>query len=102
LFSHLTRRPVTFLPDCVGDEVEQSVLSSEGGQVFLLENLRFHLEEEGKGFDESGQPTKASAEAIQSFRASLSRLGDIYVNDAFGTAHRAHRYHNRSNNEAYL
>lgn len=56
----------------------------------MLENLRFHLEEEGKGFDAEGKPTKASAEDIQKFRQSLSRLGDIYVNDAFGTAHRAH------------
>lgn len=47
----------------------------------LLENLRFHAEEEGKGAD---------AAAIEAFRASLSRLGDVYVNDAFGTAHRAH------------
>lgn len=84
--------PVKFLPDCVGPEVENAVLGSEGGQVFLLENLRWHVEEEGKGVDEEGKPTKASAEDIKAFRESLSRLGDIYVNDAFGTAHRAHRY----------
>jgi len=86
----LLDRPVAFLPDCVGPEVEAAVLSSEGGQVFLLENLRWHLEEEGKGVDESGNTVKATPEAIQQFRSSLSRLGDIFVNDAFGTAHRAH------------
>lgn len=47
----------------------------------LLENLRFHAAEEGK---------KASQEEIRAFRAGLGKLGDVYVNDAFGTAHRAH------------
>ena len=60
------------------------------GSVILLENLRFHVEEEGKGVDSSGKKVKASSEAVETFRASLTRLGDIYVNDAFGTAHRAH------------
>jgi len=58
--------------------------------VFLLENLRFHAEEEGSGIDEAGKKFKPSAEAIAAFRASLTTLGDVYVNDAFGTAHRAH------------
>lgn len=56
----------------------------------MLENLRFHVEEEGKGKDISGKKIKASDEDVQTFRASLTKLGDIYVNDAFGTAHRAH------------
>uniref|UniRef100_A0A8C8JQJ3 Phosphoglycerate kinase n=1 Tax=Oncorhynchus tshawytscha TaxID=74940 RepID=A0A8C8JQJ3_ONCTS len=60
------------------------------GSVILLENLRFHVAEEGKGKDTSGNKTKATQEQIDSFRASLSKLGDVYVNDAFGTAHRAH------------
>ena len=60
------------------------------GTVFLLENLRFHLEEEGKGVDAAGAKVKASKEAVATFAASLTRLGDVYVNDAFGTAHRAH------------
>lgn len=47
--SELLKRDVKFLDDCVGDEVKQAVLAGEGGQVFLLENLRFHVEEEGKG-----------------------------------------------------
>ena len=58
----------------------------------LLENLRFHVEEEGKGVDADGNKVTASEEDVAKFRASLSSLGDVYVNDAFGTAHRAHRY----------
>jgi phosphoglycerate kinase len=56
----------------------------------LLENLRFHIEEEGKVKNEDGTSTKADPEEVAAFRASLSRLGDVYVNDAFGTAHRPH------------
>lgn len=62
----------------------------ESGTIILLENLRFHIEEEGAVKDESGNKTKASDGAIKAFRKSLSSLGDVYVNDAFGTAHRAH------------
>ena len=58
--------------------------------MILLENLRFHVEEEGKGVDEAGNKTKASEEDVKVFRESLTKLGDVYVNDAFGTAHRAH------------
>jgi phosphoglycerate kinase len=60
-----------------------------------LENLRFHLEEEGKGVNAAGEKVKAAPEDVEKFRASLTKLGDIYVNDAFGTAHRAHRYRHR-------
>ncbi len=60
------------------------------GSVILLENLRFHPEEEGKGKDASGKKVTPSPEDVRSFRASLTRLGDVFVNDAFGTAHRAH------------
>lgn len=60
------------------------------GSVILLENLRFHPEEEGKGKDAEGKKVTPTAEELQSFRASLTKLGDVYVNDAFGTAHRAH------------
>ena len=62
------------------------------GSVILLENLRFHIEEEGKGVDSTGKKIKASTEAVETFRASLTKLGDVYVNDAFGTAHRAHSF----------
>jgi len=65
------------------------VLSKNEGNVILLENLRFHLAEEGKG-ELNGQKVKASVDEVVDFRASLSRMADIYVNDAFGTAHRAH------------
>ncbi|MFX0556045.1 phosphoglycerate kinase [Maribacter sp. CXY002] len=66
---------VKFVDDCVGDKAEQAVSELQNGEVLLLENLRYHAEEE-KG-DET-------------FAEQLSKLGDIYVNDAFGTAHRAH------------
>jgi len=87
---HISCRDVTFLKDCVGPEVEAACVSPAPGSVILLENLRFHVAEEGKGKDAAGNKTKASQEQIDSFRASLSKLGDVYVNDAFGTAHRAH------------
>lgn len=83
-------KPVQFLKDCVGPEVEAACADPAPGSVILLENLRFHLEEEGKGVDAEGKKVKASAENVEKFRASLSKLGDVYVNDAFGTAHRAH------------
>jgi phosphoglycerate kinase len=83
-------RPVTFLEDCVGPEVEAACSALKPGDVVLLENLRFHIEEEGKVKLEDGTSKKADPKAVEAFRASLSRLGDVYVNDAFGTAHRAH------------
>jgi len=58
--------------------------------VILLENLRFHVEEEGSGIDEKGEKIKADPAKVKEFRASLTKLGDVFVNDAFGTAHRAH------------
>jgi len=66
---------VKFVDDCVGEKAEKAVSELQNGEVLLLENLRYHEEEE-KG-DEA-------------FAEKLSKLGDIYVNDAFGTAHRAH------------
>lgn len=66
---------VKFASNCVGEEAEQAAADLQAGQILLLENLRFH-DEEKKG-DET-------------FAEALSKLGDIYVNDAFGTAHRAH------------
>lgn len=79
--SGLLGRPVMFLKDCVGADIETRCSDLKPGDVVLLENLRFYKEEEGKGAD----PDK-----IAGFRQSLSKLGDVYVNDAFGTAHRAH------------
>lgn len=71
----LLGRPVVFASDCIGEAVEQLVAKQAPGSVVLLENLRFYAEEEK---NERG------------FAAALARLGDVYVNDAFGTAHRAH------------
>ncbi|GAB4248390.1 MAG: hypothetical protein OHK005_14890 [Candidatus Methylacidiphilales bacterium] len=88
--SELLGRSVIFLPDCVGSETEAACSKLQPGQVVLLENLRFHIEEEGKAKREDGTSVKADPEAVKAFRSSLSKLGDIYVNDAFGTAHRAH------------
>ena len=88
----LLGRPVKFLPDCVGPAVESACAPGalKAGDVVLLENLRFHIEEEGKIKHEDGTSVKAAPKAVEAFRASLSKLGDVYVNDAFGTAHRAH------------
>jgi len=71
----LLGKEVYFVNDCVGDEVEKQVASLQNGDVLLLENLRFHAEEEKNDPD---------------FARALAKLGDVYVNDAFGTAHRAH------------
>ncbi len=73
--SELLGKPVQKLDDCVGPEAEKAVSSMKDGDVILLENLRFHPEEE-----------KNDPE----FAKKLASLGEIYVNDAFGTAHRAH------------
>lgn len=86
----LLGRPVTFLNDCVGAEVEAACAKLEAGKVVLLENVRFYLEEEGKAKDAEGNSIKADKAKVEEFRASLSRLGDVFINDAFGTAHRAH------------
>uniref|UniRef100_A0A1B0A947 Phosphoglycerate kinase n=1 Tax=Glossina pallidipes TaxID=7398 RepID=A0A1B0A947_GLOPL len=83
-------KDVTFLPDCVGPEVESKCKDPAKGSVILLENLRFHIEEEGKGKDDKGNKTKADKQKVKEFRKNLAKLGDVYVNDAFGTAHRAH------------
>ena len=85
----LLGRPVTFLDDCVGDEVVRRVDGSSG-EVFLCENVRYHAEEEGSVKDKDGKKLKCSKESVEKFRKELSRLGNVYVNDAFGTSHRAH------------
>ncbi len=86
----LLGKPVKFLADCVGPEVEAECAALEPGEVALLENLRFHIEEEGKVKNKDGTKTKADPEKVSAFRASVTKLGDVYANDAFGTAHRAH------------
>ena len=71
----LLGKPVTFTADCIGPDVEKTVAAMKNGDVVLLENLRFHKEEE------KNEPN---------FAAQLAKLADVYVNDAFGTAHREH------------
>jgi len=86
----LLGKPVKFLDDCVGSEVEAACAALKPGEVILLENVRFHIEEEGKRKDAEGNSMKADPAKVAAFRASLSKLADVYVNDAFGTSHRAH------------
>jgi phosphoglycerate kinase len=71
----LLNKEVSFAPDCIGGQVEELVSRMKAGDVLLLENLRFHPGEE---------------ENDQEFARALARLGDVYVNEAFGAAHRAH------------
>ncbi|MEI6652710.1 MAG: phosphoglycerate kinase, partial [Chlorobiaceae bacterium] len=73
--AELIDSPVLMAKDCIGTEVMQQVLALQDGEVMLLENLRFHAEEEANDAD---------------FSRELASLGEVYVNDAFGTAHRAH------------
>lgn len=84
----LLNKKITFLEDCVGDEVLNRVKSANN-EIFLCENVRYHVEEEGSQ-KKDGKKIKADPEKIKAFRNQLSQLGDFYVNDAFGTAHRAH------------
>jgi 3-phosphoglycerate kinase len=96
--SELIHRPVKFAPDCIGAEVKAMADSlGKEQQILLLENLRFHIEEEGKAkvadtaTDEEKKAAKSEMKKRQKeFAKQLATLGDIYVNDAFGTAHRAH------------
>lgn len=73
--SELIRQPVLVAPDCIGPKVEAMVANLKPGEVLFLENLRFHREEE------KNDP---------GFAQALARLGEVFVNDAFGTTHRAH------------
>jgi phosphoglycerate kinase len=73
--STLLGKPVSFVPDCVGEEAEKAVAAMKPGDVLLLENVRFHAEEEKND---------------EGFGKRLAALCDVYVNDAFATAHRGH------------
>jgi phosphoglycerate kinase len=86
----LLGQPVKFIPECSGPVAEEACANLKPGAVVLLENLRFHIEEEGKAKKEDGSSVKADPAKVAAFRASLSKLGNVYINDAFGTAHRAH------------
>jgi phosphoglycerate kinase len=73
--SEVLGRPVIFATDCIGSEAEEKAKNLKSGEVLLLENLRYYKEEEAGDVE---------------FSKKLAQLGDVYVNDAFGTAHRAH------------
>ncbi|KKF93834.1 Phosphoglycerate kinase [Ceratocystis platani] len=110
----LLGKSVTLAPASVGPEVEALVNKADNGEVVLLENLRFYIEEEGSAKDKDGNKIKADPAKVAEFRKGLTALGDIFVSkyyycyyyyypatttsaerknrgyDAFGTAHRAH------------
>ena len=95
--SQLLGKPVGFAPDCAGEQALKMAQALQPGGVLLLENLRFHPEEEGKPAlpkdapEDARKAAKAEMKKRQKeFAAKLARLGDVYANDAFGTAHRAH------------
>jgi phosphoglycerate kinase len=73
--SRLISKEVKLAPDCIGDEVEAMIAAMRPGEIIMLENLRFHAEEQQND---------------RSFSQKLAALGDIYINDAFAVAHRAH------------
>lgn len=92
----LPEREVIFAENCVGDGIVKMSKRLEPGQILLLENLRFYEEEEGKprgkfaSDEEKAAAKKAVKESQKKFAAALADLADVYVNDAFGTCHRAH------------
>lgn len=88
---------IKFVDDCMSDEAEKQAKALKAGEILLLENLRFYAEEEGKPRlgDDATDEEKAAAkkdlkEKQKSFTKRLASYADVYVNDAFGTAHRAH------------
>lgn len=89
---------VQFADDCVGADAVAKAAALKGGEALLLENLRFYAEEEGKprglaedaSDEEKAAAKKAVKESQKEFTKKLAALADCYVNDAFGTAHRAH------------
>ena len=81
---------VNFVSDCIGQEALERSQSLSNGEILLLENVRYYVEEEGKGKNEQGEKVKADPAKVTEFRKKLSTMGDIYINDAFGTSHRAH------------
>ncbi|MDR0713093.1 MAG: phosphoglycerate kinase [Bacteroidales bacterium] len=95
--SELTGKTVLFADDCAGESAKTKAASLKSGEILLLENLRFYAEEEGKprlpdtATDEEKKAAKAELKSKQKeFAKLLSGYADVYVNDAFGTAHRAH------------
>lgn len=73
LKKHQLNNKVSFVEDCVGPQAEQAAANAQNGEVVLMENLRFHVEEEGKGEDENGNKVKADAKQVEEFRAGLTK-----------------------------
>jgi len=94
--SELLGTEVKFAPDCASEETAKLAADLKAGEVLLLENLRFYAEEEGKprgefaNDDEKAAAKKVIKESQKAFTATLASYATCYVNDAFGTAHRAH------------
>lgn len=95
--SELLEVDVKFAEDCIGETTEAMVAALHPGEALLLENLRFYAEEEGKprglaadATEEVAAAKKALKESQKEFTKKLATYADVYVNDAFGTAHRAH------------
>jgi phosphoglycerate kinase len=84
----LLGKSVELAPDSVGKEVEDIVNKASGGQVVLLENLRFHAEEEGSSKDTDGKKVKADKAKVEEFRKGLTALGDIYISKSLATVSR--------------
>jgi phosphoglycerate kinase len=77
----LLGKDVIFTSDCVGPEVEETANNASGGQVILLENLRFHAEEEGSSKDADGKKVKADKAKVEEFRKGLTALGDVFISE---------------------
>jgi phosphoglycerate kinase len=101
ILSHVSKllgTDVQFAGDCVGESAKIKVSALQSGEALLLENLRFYAEEEGKprgladdaSDEEKSAAKKAIKESQKKFTETLASYADVYVNDAFGTAHRAH------------
>jgi phosphoglycerate kinase len=86
--AELLGQPVPLAPDCVGAEVRKMVNALTAGEVLLLENVRFHAEEEL--LNKYARQDAGTRKKIDAFCEEIASFGDVYVNDAFGTAHRAH------------
>lgn len=81
----LLKKDVIFAPGSVGKEVEDIVNKASGGQVVLLENLRFHAEEEGSSKDAEGKKVKADKGDVEKFRKGLTALGDVFISESPNT-----------------
>ncbi|MFM8655749.1 MAG: phosphoglycerate kinase, partial [Chthoniobacterales bacterium] len=75
----LLGKPVKFVAECSGPVAEEACANLKAGDVVLLDHLRFHIEEEGKAKKEDGSSVKADPATVAAFRASLSKLGDVYI-----------------------